>query len=98
MAAGGHDGAISAPVAGHPIRRIVSILVFVVVAGAFASLVGWDIRGWFQSLRDTLTTITIGYIVAAVVALTPGTRSFTTRTRGRCASARCWPPTPPLSG
>ena len=60
----------SAPASGHPVRRIVTILAFILFAGAFANLVGWDIRGWFQSLWDTLTTITIGYIVAGIVAMT----------------------------
>jgi uncharacterized membrane protein YbhN (UPF0104 family) len=70
MATVGTDGAASGRAAGHPFRRIVSILAFIVVAGAFANLVGWDIRGWFQSLWDTLTTITVEYIVAGIVAMT----------------------------
>jgi uncharacterized membrane protein YbhN (UPF0104 family) len=63
-------GTATAPASGHPVRRIVTILAFILFAGAFASLVGWDIRGWFQSLWDTLTTITIGYIIAGVFAMT----------------------------
>jgi uncharacterized membrane protein YbhN (UPF0104 family) len=39
-----------------------------VAAGALASLLGWDIRGWFQRLWDTITSISAEYIVAAVVA------------------------------
>jgi uncharacterized membrane protein YbhN (UPF0104 family) len=57
-------------VAGHPVRRIVVILAFVVVAGALASLVGWDIREWFRQLWDTITGISAEYVVAAIVALT----------------------------
>jgi len=54
----------------HPIRRILSIVAFVVVAGAFAVLLGWDIRGWFERLWDTMTTISAEYIVAGIVAET----------------------------
>jgi hypothetical protein len=46
------DGSESAPGTrgGHPIRRILLIVVFAVGAGALASLLGWDIRGWFERL------------------------------------------------
>jgi uncharacterized membrane protein YbhN (UPF0104 family) len=54
----------------HPLRRIVFIVACVVAGGAFASLLGWDIRGWFQQLWDTITTISAEYVVAAVVAET----------------------------
>jgi uncharacterized membrane protein YbhN (UPF0104 family) len=36
----------------------------IVAAGAFADLVGWDISGWFSSLWDTLSTISVAHIVA----------------------------------
>jgi uncharacterized membrane protein YbhN (UPF0104 family) len=55
---------------GHPVRRILIILGLVVVAGAFATLVGWDIRGWFSDLWDTLTSISVASIIAAIVAVT----------------------------
>jgi uncharacterized membrane protein YbhN (UPF0104 family) len=55
---------------GHPVRRILIILGVVVVAAAFASILGWDIRGWFSDLWDILTSISAGYIVAAVVLVT----------------------------
>jgi uncharacterized membrane protein YbhN (UPF0104 family) len=54
----------------HPIRRIMFIAACVVAAGAFAVLLGWDIRGWFERLWDTITTISAEYIVAGVVAET----------------------------
>src|SRR5689334_10209082 len=54
----------------HPVRRILFIVAFVIAAGAFATLLGWDIRGWFQRLWDTITTISAEYIVVAVVAET----------------------------
>jgi uncharacterized membrane protein YbhN (UPF0104 family) len=40
-----------------------------VVAAAVANLLGWDIKGWFEELWDTLTTISIQYIVAGCVLL-----------------------------
>jgi uncharacterized membrane protein YbhN (UPF0104 family) len=58
------------PAEGHPIRRIVVILAFAVAAGALANLLGWDIRGWFERLWDTITTISAAYIVAGIVAET----------------------------
>ena len=52
----------------HRVRRILVILASVVVAGALASLFGWDVRGWFGDVWDTISTIEIQYIVAAVIA------------------------------
>jgi uncharacterized membrane protein YbhN (UPF0104 family) len=54
----------------HPARRIVLILALIVVGGAFAELVGWDIRAWFQELWDTVTGISVEYVIAGVAALT----------------------------
>lgn len=45
-------------------------LLVIVVIGAFANLLGWNIRGWFKELWDTLTTISVEYIVAGCVLLT----------------------------
>ncbi|HST17369.1 MAG TPA: YbhN family protein [Gaiellaceae bacterium] len=44
-------------------------LLVVVVSGAVASLLGWDIRGWFEELWDTITTISAEYLVAACALL-----------------------------
>jgi uncharacterized membrane protein YbhN (UPF0104 family) len=49
------------------------VLVFgvvVLVIGAAASLLGWDIKGWFSDLWDTLSEISIGYVIAGVVLKT----------------------------
>lgn len=54
----------------HPVRRIVTIVFGIVAAGALAVLLGWDIRGWFADLWDTITTISTADIVAAVVVMT----------------------------
>src|SRR5215831_17038934 len=67
---------VAAPVAATESKRrvrwkrlLVGALVIVVI-GAFANLVGWDIRGWFEELWDTITQISIGYLIAAVVLKT----------------------------
>jgi uncharacterized membrane protein YbhN (UPF0104 family) len=54
----------------HRARRILLIVASVVVAGALASLFGWDLRGWFADLWDTISTIEIEYVVAGVIAST----------------------------
>ncbi len=58
------------PQPGHPVRRILIIVGIVICVAAFASLVGWDIRGWFKDLWDTLTGISVEYIIGAVIAVT----------------------------
>jgi uncharacterized membrane protein YbhN (UPF0104 family) len=70
IATGGINEASPAPAKGHPLRRILFILASVVAVGAFASLVGWDIRGWFEELWDTLTAISAWYIAGSVVVIT----------------------------
>jgi uncharacterized membrane protein YbhN (UPF0104 family) len=62
--------AVPPTTSGHPLQRIVLIVLCVVGAAAFANLLGWNIRGWFEELWDTLTTISAEYIVAAVVVTT----------------------------
>jgi uncharacterized membrane protein YbhN (UPF0104 family) len=63
---------VAAPAAGaepkrrfHVKRLLVGALAILVI-GAFANLVGWDLRGWFSNLWDTVSTISAGYLVAAV--------------------------------
>ena len=64
----------AAPVAESParsgLRRIVSWGVVIVVIGAAAYLLGWDIGKWFGDLWDTITEISFGYLVAACVLKT----------------------------
>jgi uncharacterized membrane protein YbhN (UPF0104 family) len=50
-------------------QRLLFGAVVVVVGAALANLLGWDIRGWFEELWNTLTTISTEYIVAACVLL-----------------------------
>jgi uncharacterized membrane protein YbhN (UPF0104 family) len=46
-------------------KRLAVWAAVIVVIGALADLLGWNIRGWFDQLWDTLKTISAGYIVAA---------------------------------
>jgi uncharacterized membrane protein YbhN (UPF0104 family) len=42
----------------------------ILVIGAAADLLGWDIRSWFNELWDTITEISLGYLVAGVALKT----------------------------
>ena len=42
--------------------------LFLAVAGALANLLGWDIRGWFEQLLDTINDISTGYLLTALLA------------------------------
>jgi uncharacterized membrane protein YbhN (UPF0104 family) len=52
------------------LRRIVIWLTLIVVIGGIAYLLGWDIRGWFSQLWDTLTQISAKYLIPALVLQT----------------------------
>ena len=47
-------------------KRLLVGAAALVVFGAAANLLGWDLRGWFEQLWDTLTEISAGYIIAGV--------------------------------
>src|ERR1043165_5507530 len=51
-------------------RRVLVGAGVVIVMGAAAQLLGWDISGWFSDLWDTMTGISFGYIVAGVALKT----------------------------
>ena len=53
-----------------PVKRIVIIVAWIVVAAAFANLLGWDIRGWCEELWDMITGISREYVVAGVALMT----------------------------
>ena len=55
------------------VRTIVVWVVVLVVVGAVASLLGWDVRGWVEHVWDTMTTISRASLVAAVCVKTLGT-------------------------
>ena len=42
----------------------------IVVIGAAANLLGWDIAGWLQSLWDSLTAVSIWYVLAGIAVKT----------------------------
>ncbi len=48
-------------------KRFVIFALVLVVIGAAADLLGWDIKGWFSDLWDTMTEISVGSLIAAVV-------------------------------
>jgi uncharacterized membrane protein YbhN (UPF0104 family) len=50
-------------------RLLVGALIILVI-GAFANLVGWDLRGWFSDLWDTISEISLGYLIAGVTLKT----------------------------
>jgi uncharacterized membrane protein YbhN (UPF0104 family) len=53
----------------HPRRLLIGALVIVVI-GAAATLAGWDVAGWFKSLWHTMTSISLGYLLAAIALIT----------------------------
>ena len=52
------------------LKRLVIWLALIVVIGVAAYLLGWNIRGWFSELWDTLTQISVKYLVPALVLQT----------------------------
>ena len=50
-------------------RSLVIVLVIVVIA-AIANLCGWDLKGWFEELWDTMTGISTASLVAAITLKT----------------------------
>ncbi len=42
----------------------------IVVVGAAATLFGWDVSGWLKQVWNTITTISIGYLLAGVALIT----------------------------
>ncbi len=53
----------------HTRRILIGVLVIVVI-GAAATLAGWDITGWLKTLWRTVTSISIGYLLAAIALIT----------------------------
>jgi uncharacterized membrane protein YbhN (UPF0104 family) len=52
------------------LRRLLIWAVLIVVIGAAADLLGWDIRDWFSNLWDTITEISAAYLVAGIALKT----------------------------
>jgi uncharacterized membrane protein YbhN (UPF0104 family) len=58
---------------GRRIGKILAWIVGLAVLLVVCDLAGWDVRAWFVRLWDTMTEITIGYIVAGVTFQTAQT-------------------------
>ena len=52
------------------LKRLVIWLALIVVIGFVAYVLGWNIRGWFSELWDTLTQISVKYLIPALVLQT----------------------------
>jgi uncharacterized membrane protein YbhN (UPF0104 family) len=53
--------------------RILLFGLAIVVGGAVLNFLGWNIREWFDQLWDTMTDISLGYLVAGIVLQTAQT-------------------------
>ena len=51
-------------------KRVLVGAAVVVVIGAAANLLGWDLRGWFSELWDTITEISTAHLLGAVALTT----------------------------
>lgn len=51
-------------------RAILIVALLLVVIGAAATLFGWDISGWLKHVWQTVTAISVGYLLAAIVLVT----------------------------
>jgi uncharacterized membrane protein YbhN (UPF0104 family) len=72
MMAGTAAASPAAPAVRHRFRwkRLITGAVIILFVGALADLLGWDIRGWFSDLWDTISEISVGSLIAAVVLKT----------------------------
>jgi uncharacterized membrane protein YbhN (UPF0104 family) len=52
------------------LRSLLITVLVIVMVGAAATLFGWDLVGWLEKVWDTITTISIGYLVAGIVLIT----------------------------
>jgi uncharacterized membrane protein YbhN (UPF0104 family) len=62
--------ATTEPKRGFRFKRLLIGALVIVVIGAFANLVGWDLRGWFSDLWDTMSEISLGYLIAGITLKT----------------------------
>jgi uncharacterized membrane protein YbhN (UPF0104 family) len=51
-------------------KRLLFVGVLIVVIGAAADLLGWNIRDWLSDLWDTITEISAAYLIAAIALKT----------------------------
>jgi uncharacterized membrane protein YbhN (UPF0104 family) len=55
------------------VRRILVWTLAIAVLAATVDLLGWDVRDWFDQLWDTMTDISLGYLIAGLVMQTAQT-------------------------
>jgi uncharacterized membrane protein YbhN (UPF0104 family) len=55
------------------VRRLLKWAVAIGVIWVGLNLLGWDVRSWFSELWDTMTDISLGYLVAGIVMQTAQT-------------------------
>ena len=55
------------------IRSLLIGAAVIVIVAAAATLFGWDLVGWLEEVWDTITTISIGYLIAGIVLITAQT-------------------------
>ena len=61
----------TAPVHGKVrVERVLMILLVLVIIGAAATLLGWDVTGWAKHIWDTVKSISIGYLIAGIALIT----------------------------
>jgi uncharacterized membrane protein YbhN (UPF0104 family) len=54
-------------------KRLLIYGLAIVVVGAVLNLLGWDLSAWFKDLWDTMSDISLGYLVAGLIAQTAQT-------------------------
>jgi uncharacterized membrane protein YbhN (UPF0104 family) len=52
------------------LKRVLVWVLIILVIGAAARLLGWDVSGWFSDVWDTITDISAGYLVAGIALKT----------------------------
>src|SRR6266480_3253507 len=70
MTAAAPAATVETPKRRFRVKRLLVGALIIVVIGAAANLLGWDLRGWFSDLWDTISEISIGYLIAAVTLKT----------------------------
>jgi uncharacterized membrane protein YbhN (UPF0104 family) len=65
--------AAPAPRGRFQVKRILIYALAIVVVGAALNVLGWDIRAWFDQLWDTMTDVSLQYLVLGLMAQTAQT-------------------------
>src|SRR5688572_18006419 len=62
--------AAPAPRGRFHVRRILLWTLAILVLSSVLDVLGWDVRDWFDQLWETMTDISLGYLVAGLVMQT----------------------------